>query len=145
MSKREHLNFETRYLPAEVDELAPDTTEIRLLLRNLHASMSHGTLPPGGVSLAIRHKTVHEIWYVLGGEGELWRRTEHQEEIVHLRAGISVTVPIGVAFQFRTVSDEPLRFIMCTAPPWPGLEEAIVVEGHWTIADDLPHQREDSN
>lgn len=145
MSKREHLVFETCHLPAEFDELAPDTSEIRFLLRHDHASMTHASLPPGGVSLAIRHKTVHEIWYVLGGEGELWRRTSHQDEVVILRAGVAVTIPIGAEFQFRAVSDEPLRFIVCTTPPWPGHDEAIVVEAHWTTDDELPHQREDSN
>ncbi len=131
MSKREHLVFETVHLPADVDVLAPDTTEIRLLPRNGHASLAHGTLPPGGVSLAVRHKTVHEIWYILSGEGELWRRTGRQEETVHLRAGISVTIPLGAEFQFRTIGDEPLRFLMCTCPPWPGPEEAVMVEAHW--------------
>ncbi|HET9662059.1 MAG TPA: cupin domain-containing protein [Thermomicrobiales bacterium] len=135
MSKREHLIFETRHLPAEVDVLAPDTSEIRVLLRNEHASMAHGTLPPGNVSLAIRHKTVHEIWYILGGEGELWRRTTHQEEIVHLRAGVSVTIPVGADFQFRTLSDEPLRFIMCTSPPWPGHDEAAPADEHWSTSE----------
>jgi mannose-6-phosphate isomerase-like protein (cupin superfamily) len=132
--KREHLIFETRHLPAEVDVLAPDTSEIRVLLATPHASMAHGTLPPGGVSVAIRHKTVHEIWYILGGEGELWRRTQIQEEIVRLRAGVSVTIPLGAAFQFRTLGNEPLRFIMCTTPPWPGHDEAELVEAHWSAA-----------
>jgi mannose-6-phosphate isomerase-like protein (cupin superfamily) len=136
MAKREHLIFETRHLPAEVDVLAPDTSEIRVLLRNEHASLAHGTLPPGTVSLAIRHKTVHEIWYILGGEGELWRRTTFQEEIVHLRAGVSVTIPVGAAFQFRTLSDEPLRFIRCTSLPWPGHDEAAPAEAHWSTSED---------
>lgn len=135
MAKREHLIFETRHLPAEVDVLAPDTSEIRVLLANLYASMAHGTLPPGGVSLAIRHKTVHEIWYILGGEGELWRQTDHQEETVHLRAGVSVTIPVGANFQFRTLSEEPLRFLMCTTPPWPGPEEAVLVDAHWSTSE----------
>jgi mannose-6-phosphate isomerase-like protein (cupin superfamily) len=134
MAKREHLVFETIQIPAEVTVLAPDTSEIRVLLRNEHTSMAHGTLRPGGVSLAIRHKTVHEIWYILGGEGELWRRTAHQEEVVHLRAGVSVKIPVGADFQFRTMSDEPLRFIMCTSPPWPGHDEAAHVEGHWSTS-----------
>lgn len=144
MSKHEHLVFETLHLPAEVDILAPDTSEIRQLLRNAHASMAHGTLPAGGVSLAIRHKTVHEIWYILGGEGELWRRTRHREEIVHLRAGVSVTIPLGTEFQFRTLSDEPLRFLMCTTPPWPGHDEAALTEGYWALPNeprDLPEVR----
>ena len=131
--KHRHLVFHTLHLPAEVDVLAPDTSEIRVLLANEHASMAHGTLPPGSISLAIRHKTVHEIWYVLGGEGELWRRTPAQEEVVRLRAGVSVTIPLGAEFQFRTLGAEPLRFIMCTTPPWPGPEEAILVEAHWPV------------
>ncbi len=134
MSKRDHLVFETIHLPAEVTVLAPDTSEIRVLLRNDHASMAHGTLPPGGMSLAIKHKTVHEIWYILGGEGELWRRTARQEEVVHLRAGVSVTIPVGADFQFRTISEDPLRFIMCTTPPWPGHDEAVLVAPHWSTA-----------
>lgn len=133
MSKREHRIFETRHLPAEVDELAPDMSEIRLLVRTERVSMTHGTLPPGVVSLAIRHKTVHEIWYILGGEGELWRRTEMQEEIVHLRAGVSVSIPLGTDFQFRATGDDALRFIVCTTPPWPGHEEALLVEAHWGL------------
>lgn len=134
MSKRELLVFETMHLPADVDVLAPDTTEIRLLLSNFHTSVAHGTLPAGRVSLAVRHKTVHEIWYVLGGEGELWRRDDHHEEVVRLRAGVSVTIPLGAKFQFRTISHEPLRFIMCTTPPWPGPEEAEIVDEHWPAA-----------
>lgn len=134
MAKREYLIFETLHLPADVTELAPDTSEIRELLRHSHASMAHGTLPPGRVSLAIKHKTVQEIWYILGGEGELWRRSHHQEEVVHLRAGVVVTIPVGIAFQFRTMSEEPLRFLMCVTPPWPGHDEAALVEPHWSTA-----------
>jgi mannose-6-phosphate isomerase-like protein (cupin superfamily) len=81
--------------------------------------------------VAIRHKTVHEIWYILGGEGELWRRTERQDEVVSLRAGVVVTIPVGADFQFRTLGDEPLRFIMCTTPPWPGHDEAELAIGRW--------------
>ncbi|MCA9859774.1 MAG: cupin domain-containing protein [Thermomicrobiales bacterium] len=135
MAKREHLAFETLHLPADVDVLAPDTSEIRELLHNPHASMAHGTLPAGSVSVAIKHKTVHEIWYILGGEGELWRRSGHQEEVVHLRAGVVVTIPVQVAFQFRALGDESLRFLMCTSPPWPGHVEAVLVEGHWELPE----------
>lgn len=131
MAKREHPVFETLHLPADVDVLAPDTTEIRILLANAHASLAHGTLPRDRVSIAVRHRTVHEIWYILGGEGELWRRNTHQEEIIHVRAGISITIPVGTEFQFRTTGSEPLRFIMCTTPPWPGPDEAVIVDPHW--------------
>lgn len=134
MPKREQQVFETLHLPAEVTVLAPDTSEIRALLRNEHASMAHGTLPPGRISLAIRHKTVHEIWYILGGEGELWRRTTQQEEVIHLRAGVVLSIPVGTDFQFRTLGNEPLRFLMTTTPPWPGHNEAVRVDPYWSTA-----------
>lgn len=125
--------FTTKPLPAEVDTLAPDLSEIRVLLATTGASMAHGTLQPGGVSLAVVHQTVEEIWYVVGGEGEVWRKHGAQEEVVHVRTGYCLTIPVGTAFQFRTVGDNPLRFIMCTIPPWPGPDECHVVSGHWPV------------
>jgi len=56
---------------------------------------------------------------------------------VHLRAGVSVTIPAGADFQFRTISEEPLRFIMCTTPPWPGHDEAVLVDAHWSTVTEL--------
>ena len=53
------------------DVLAPDGSEIRLLPQTTGGSMVHCTLPPGAVSLAVTHRTVDELWYVLSGEGEL--------------------------------------------------------------------------
>ena len=126
--------FETRPLPAEVDVLAPDTTEIRVLLANERGSMCHGTLGPGMVSVPVRHRTVEEIWYVLRGEADLWRRQGKREEVVRIRPGISLTIPLGTSFQFRTVGEEPFRFLMVTMPPWPGDQECEVVEGRWSVA-----------
>jgi mannose-6-phosphate isomerase-like protein (cupin superfamily) len=48
--------------------------------------------------------------------------------------GDSLTIRPGVDFQFRTVGEEPFRFIMCTMPPWPGTEEASPVAGPWEAA-----------
>src|SRR5215204_2059997 len=98
--KRADIAFATKSLPAEVDALAPDMSEIRVLLATGRGSMAHGTLPPGGVSLALRHRTVEEIWYVLGGEAEIWRKQGDREEIALVRAGISLTIPASTHFQF---------------------------------------------
>jgi mannose-6-phosphate isomerase-like protein (cupin superfamily) len=125
--------FNTKPLSADVDVLAPDMSEIRVLLSVEGASMAHGTLSPGCVSLTIRHRTVEEIWYIVGGEGEIWRKHGDREEIVRLRAGICITIPVGTIFQFRTIGDRPLRFIMCTIPPWPGPDEAIREPDHWPV------------
>jgi mannose-6-phosphate isomerase-like protein (cupin superfamily) len=125
--------FETIKLPEAYDVLAPDTSEIRVLGRVSGGSMAHGTLPPGGVSLAVTHRTVEEIWYVLDGAAEVWRRQGAREETIEAHAGTSITIPLGTSFQFRTIGTTPFRFIMCTIPPWPGEDEAVRVPDHWPV------------
>ncbi|MGD9712519.1 MAG: cupin domain-containing protein [Thermomicrobiales bacterium] len=132
---RSRLPFETKPLPAEVSALAPDTTEIRVLLAGERGSMAHGTLASGSISLPVRHRTVEEIWYVLHGEADLWRKQGDREEIVRLRPGVSLTIPLGTAFQFRTVGAEAFRFLMVTMPSWPGDQECDVVDGIWDVGN----------
>ena len=80
-------------------------------------------LRPGGVSRPVKHRTVEEIWFFLGGAGEVWVGGRFGRVI----AGSTVIIPTGAAFQFRTIGDEPLRFLCFTSPPWPGDDEAIPV------------------
>ena len=77
------------------------------------------------------HRTVEEIWFVLSGHGEMWRRQGEREEIVTLEAGVCLTIPRGTHFQFRTLGDAPLAAVGVTMPPWPGEGEAVVVAGPW--------------
>lgn len=124
--------FATKRLPVEPDAMAPDGSDVRVLLGLQGGGMAHFALPPGHISTAIRHKTVEEIWFFLGGRGQMWRRTEGHEETVALEAGVCLTLPLGTHFQFRSFGDEPLAAIGVTMPPWPGEGEAIVVPGKWT-------------
>jgi mannose-6-phosphate isomerase-like protein (cupin superfamily) len=91
--------------------------------------MAHFELGPGRTSLAVRHQTVEEIWFVLGGRGEMWRRQGGVEGIVPVDAGVSLTIPVGTEFQFRSFGYEPLAAIGVTMPPWPGDDEAVLVKG----------------
>jgi mannose-6-phosphate isomerase-like protein (cupin superfamily) len=129
--------FATRLLPAAHDVLAPDTSEIRVLAATARGSMAHGTLAAGRVSLAVVHRTVEEIWYVTEGRGRVWRKHGRHEEVVEVRAGTALTIPVGTHFQFRADETEPLRFVMCTMPPWPGEQEAVRVPDHWPVDDDV--------
>lgn len=126
--------WQTRELPDAYDLLAPDRSEIRLLAQGRGGSMVHCTLRPGQISVAVRHRTVEEVWYVVGGAGELWRRdgATGTDEVVALRPGVAITLPLGTEFQFRVTGDAPLTFVCFTTPPWPGEDEAVVVEGRWT-------------
>lgn len=119
-------------LPSSMDLRAPDGSEIRLLTATSRGSMVHCTLPPGGVSVAVRHRTVEEVWYVLEGRGEVWHRLDGREEITAVRPGISLNIPLGAEFQFRNPGTEPLLFLIVTMPPWPGEKEAEPVIGIWS-------------
>jgi len=124
--------FATKRLPAKRDVVAPDGSDVRVLLATEGGSMAHFTLAPGAVSKAVAHRTVEEIWYVLAGHGEMWRRTSEQERVVALEPGVCLTIPCGAHFQFRATGTEPLAIIGVTMPPWPGDGEASAVDGPWT-------------
>jgi mannose-6-phosphate isomerase-like protein (cupin superfamily) len=125
--------WQTRRIGAGYDVLAPDGSEIRLVGEVGGASMVHCTLPPGQTSLAVRHRSVEELWLCVEGAGELWRSDEGgAEEVVALEPGVGVSIPLGVRFQFRATGAEPLRVVIATTPPWPGADEAVPVPGHWT-------------
>ena len=49
-----------------------------------------------------------------------------------LQPGTAVAIPLGTAFQFRAEAGAPLAFLAITMPPWPGMDEAVAVEGPWT-------------
>ena len=113
------------------DTVAPDGSDVRLLLEVDGGGLAHFELAPGRTSVAVTHRTVEEIWYFLRGHGEMWRRRGPHEEVVEVLAGICVTIPLGTHFQFRAFAGEPLAALGATIPRWPGDEEAIVVDGPW--------------
>jgi mannose-6-phosphate isomerase-like protein (cupin superfamily) len=121
--------FESNRVRAEYDLLAPDGSEIRLLHSLPGASVAHCALPAGAVSTAVRHRTVAEVWFFLAGEGQVWRKQGQREQVLDARRGLSLTIPLGTAFQFRNTGDVPLEFLITTTPPWPGEHEAVVVDG----------------
>lgn len=114
------------------DTYAPDGSEIRLLIgtRELatRASLCEVTLSAGQVSRPIWHRRVEEIWYVLEGQGEVWRCpsgiNEGDVATVAVGPGDALTIPTGWRFQFRASTDAPLRFLCFTTPPWSGNDEA---------------------
>jgi mannose-6-phosphate isomerase-like protein (cupin superfamily) len=125
--------WQTMRLPADPTTVAPDGSDVRVLLSLPgRGSMAHFELAPGAVSGAVVHRTVEEIWFVLGGRGEMWRAAGGEEEIVALAAGTCLTIPVGTRFQFRALGPEPLAALGTTMPPWPGDDEAVATTGPWT-------------
>lgn len=123
-------------VPVEITALAPDGSEIRELVSSGRGSMVHCTLPPGGVSLAVRHRTVEEVWFFLKGQGQVWREQGDRSEVVDVDPGVSLNIETGAHFQFRNTSTDSLEFIIVTMPPWPGEAEAVRVRDHWPAESD---------
>jgi len=110
---------------------APDGSRVQVLLSLQGGSMATFTLQPGQVSAAVTHRSVEELWYVVAGRGQMWRRDAAGEQIVALEPGLCLSVPLGTAFQFRCDGDVPLVAVAVTMPPWPGDDEAVAVDGAW--------------
>ena len=111
--------------------MAPDNSEVRVLVRDATASVAHFTLPAHQIAVAVQHRTVNEYWFVTGGTGRIWRRDAENVEVIGLKAGVSLSLPLGTAFQFRNDGDEPLTVVGFDTPPWPGDDEAFIVAGEW--------------
>jgi mannose-6-phosphate isomerase-like protein (cupin superfamily) len=123
--------MQARQLPATPDVTAPDGSDVRILCGLRGGSMAHFSLAPGKVSKAVMHRTVEEIWYIVAGEGEMWRADSRQETVIALTPGLSLTIPVGTSFQFRSTGPSALEAVAITMPPWPGEDEAVLVKGVW--------------
>ncbi len=125
------MTFDTTRLTNATLLTAPDGSDVRVLPQLDRGSMIHVELAAGRTSIAVAHRTVEELWYFLGGRGEMWRRRGDDDAVVEVEAGVSVSIPAGTSFQFRCLGPDPLRAVCVTMPPWPGMDEAYEVEGPW--------------
>ena len=110
-------SFDSMRLPVNRTEVAPDGSDVRVLLILSAGGLAHFQLAPGETSRATIHRTVEEIWYFLTGRGEMWREQEGRAEIVEVSPGFCLTIPLGTRFQFRSSGDEPLAAVGATMPP----------------------------
>jgi mannose-6-phosphate isomerase-like protein (cupin superfamily) len=110
--------WETKAVADEYDYVSPGgVSEIRLLPSFEQGEVTHARANPSGPSLAATTSGLGEIFYVLSGEGELWRRSGELADVTHLHPGRCVSVPPGIEFQYRAL-DGPLAFLVATAPRW---------------------------
>ena len=61
----------------------------------------------------------------------MWRRLGGHTDTVEVAGGVSVSIQLGTHFQLRNDGAEPLAAVAVTMPPWPGEDEAYLVEGKW--------------
>ena len=114
------------------DEIAPDGSLIYWLRRNEYASTCLCVLPPGHQSLPARHPRLQELWYVMSGQGQLYRSSANGGLPVALRAGVGVSIAAGEVFQFCAHRDSALTIHITTTPPWAGEHDVETgLTGYW--------------
>lgn len=116
-----------------VDAIAPDGSEVRFLAGVTRGGMASFSIGPGEVSIAVRHRTVEELWVFTRGRGEMWISPDGDISRLAavVQAGDSVRIPVRASFQFRSLGEEGLTAVGVTMPPWPGDGEAIRTVGPW--------------
>ena len=124
--------MQTRPFPSAPDGRSPAGAEIRHLIDGETGGMIHSTVPAGQVNRAAVHATVSEFWHVLSGEGQIWRRDDSGEETTDLRAGVTIDLPVGTAFQYRCTGSDALEFLCVTMPRWPSIERRSAVSSPQT-------------
>lgn len=122
---------EVTTLPAEPTVVAPDGSDVRVLVGLGRGSMAHFHLAPGDASVPVRHRTVDEVWYFVDGVGEMWLLApgESTADPVAVGPGTALAIPAGTIFQFRNTGAGPLAAVGVTMPPWPGPGEAELLDG----------------
>ena len=125
------MRFETRRIGDKPDVIALDGSEVRVLCGLPRGGMAVFSLAPNAVSKAVAHRTIEEIWYFTAGQGRIWRKLGGAEEITEIGPGVSIGLPTGTHFQYRCDGKEALIAVAVTIPPWPGADEAYLVDGIW--------------
>lgn len=126
------MSFETRRISGKPDVIALDGSEVRVLCGLSRGSLSVFTLPAHKVARAVAHRTIEEVWYVVAGIGQMWRRLGDEESVEAMEPGVSLSIPTGTHFQFRNDGDEALIVVAAVMPPWPGDQEVYEMTGRWT-------------
>ena len=122
----------TQLLQKKYQHTSPAGAEIRMLMSNAMGGMVHCTLKDGKISKPVTHITVNELWYVISGHGEIWRRQNKDELVTPLYSGVTIDIPLGTDFQYRSIPGSDLVFICITMPPWPGANEVCYLnKGIW--------------
>lgn len=122
--------YQTLLMAEAGSETAPDGSNVRPLLRFPEGSMARFEFSAGQVSHAVRHPELDELWYVIDGSGEMWRKQNQTSSIEPLAAGTCVSIPRNTAFQCRA-GGAGMAVIAVTLPAWSGDSNAIEVIGHW--------------
>ena len=81
-------------MPAVADVVAPDGSAVRILLGLAGGTMAHFELASGATLIALRHRTVEEIWFVVSAWGRSGDGSDTTSRSSISTPGICVTIPV---------------------------------------------------
>ena len=123
----------TKRLGRDADYVSPGgASEIRLLPSFAEGEIVHAHTQAGATSVAAALSGLGELFFVLRGEGELWRSTGDLDDLTRLVPDRCVSIPPGVAYQYRAESD--LDMLVATAPRWSRENWAETERAYWDPA-----------
>lgn len=109
--------MKTTRLPEVPDARSPAGAAICYLMDGERGNMIHSTVPTGQINKATVHKTISEFWYILEGQGEIWRDDGEDNSVTTLTPVTAIDIPVSTAFQHRNTGEVDLKFICIAMPP----------------------------
>lgn len=109
MPRHEHGSLVLRDILTRGDNFAPAEKGAVLHYGNFFA---YGRLAPRNATAPSRLKGHQEVYYILGGEGEI----SAGGDTAKLRKDIAVFMPAGLEFVMKSTSDEPLTLYVINEP-----------------------------
>ena len=123
--------WSTGTLPLEPTRTAPSgNVDIRMLPNLPSGEITHAQVASRSTSSSAFLDSMTEFFYVLDGEGQLWRQFGKDEEVIELKQGRCVSIPAKVHYQFQCTTP-PLSFLVVVAPRWDVKSWHEVSEGYW--------------
>jgi mannose-6-phosphate isomerase-like protein (cupin superfamily) len=133
----EHGSLVLRDILIRGDNLAPSQKSAVLRAANFFA---YGRLAPGNWTTPTKLEGQQEVYYVLGGEGEITA----SGDTAKLRKDMAVLMPAGLEFVMKSTGAEPLTMYVINEPTPPGFhpkdkmavkDEAIARQRTPAVAD----------
>jgi mannose-6-phosphate isomerase-like protein (cupin superfamily) len=109
MPRVEHGSLILRDILTKGDNFDPPQMGAVLQFTNFFA---YGRLAPGAWTTPSRLEGQQEIYYILGGEGEITAGGDTAK----LHKNVAVLMPVGLEFVMRSIGDEPLTMYVINEP-----------------------------
>ena len=107
--RSEHGSLVLRDILTRGDNFAPSQKSAVLRSANF---FSYGRLAPGASTIASHLTGQQEVYYVLGGEGEITAGSD----TANLHKNVAVLMPAGLEFVMKSIGDEPLIMYVINEP-----------------------------